>query len=309
MSTAGENGSDTMQLCASCGVAGGDDIKLKNCIACYLVKYCSVKCQRDHWPSHKKECKKRAAELKDEILFKQPESSYLGDCPICCLPLPIDPRKSTLTSCCSKQICEGCSLANQKREKEARLLPKCPFCRKAAPSSYEKFIEQLMKRVEANDPVAMCQFGTIRYQEGDYEVAFDHLMRAVALGNVAAHYQLSLVHHNGLGVERDERKELHHTEQAAIGGHPYARHNLGLKEWKIGRMDRAAKHFIIAAKLGHDISLNNVKNAYKDGVISKEEFTKALRGYQAAIAASKSPQREAFAGYAMQAWSEIGGPN
>ena len=84
-----------MMRCASCGVAGGDDIKLKKC-DCKLVKYCSVKCQRDHRPKHKKECKKRAAELRDEILFKQPESSsYLGDCPICYLPLSIDVKKSS----------------------------------------------------------------------------------------------------------------------------------------------------------------------------------------------------------------------
>jgi hypothetical protein len=56
--------------CASCGTAGVDDIKLKDCDDCDLVKYCSVKCQKDHWPKHKKECKKRAAELHDEILFK-----------------------------------------------------------------------------------------------------------------------------------------------------------------------------------------------------------------------------------------------
>ena len=36
------------------------------------------------------ERRKRAAVLRDELLFKQPESSHLGDCPICCLPLPLD---------------------------------------------------------------------------------------------------------------------------------------------------------------------------------------------------------------------------
>ena len=56
-------------LCASCGVAESDDIKLKDCSACHLVKYCSVKCQKDHRPKHKKECKKRATELKDELLL------------------------------------------------------------------------------------------------------------------------------------------------------------------------------------------------------------------------------------------------
>jgi len=105
-----------MMCCASCGTAGVDDIKLKDCSACKLVKYCGVKSQKDHRPQHKKECKKRAAELRDEMLFKQPESSYLGDCPICCLPLPLDPTKSILMACCCKLICDGCHVANQMRE-------------------------------------------------------------------------------------------------------------------------------------------------------------------------------------------------
>ena len=57
-------------------------------------------------------------------------------------------------------------------------------------------------------------------------------------------------------------------------------------------MNRAAKHFIIAAKLGLDDSLTNLKNLYKDGFVSNEDFSAALRGHQAAIAATKSPQRE-----------------
>ena len=127
-----------------------------------------MKCQKDHRPQHKKECKKRAAELKDELLFKQPESSYLGDCPICCLPLPLDNKKSTLYPCCSKVICNGCQHANRKREFEGRLQQRCPFCRKAAPKTQEQSDEQLMKRIEANDPVAMSQMGKDKYEEGDY---------------------------------------------------------------------------------------------------------------------------------------------
>lgn len=87
-----EAGNVTMR-CASCGTAAAaHDIQLKKCAACHLVRYCSVSCQRDHRPQHKRECKKRAAELRDELLLKQPESSYLGDCPICCLPLSIDTK-------------------------------------------------------------------------------------------------------------------------------------------------------------------------------------------------------------------------
>ena len=57
-------------------------------------------------------------------------------------------------------------------------------------------------------------------------------------------------------------------------------------------MDRAAKHWIIAAKLGFEKSLKSLKDLYKDGDVSKEDFNAALRGYQAAIDATKSPQRE-----------------
>jgi hypothetical protein len=71
-----------MMCCAACGIAGEDDIQLKTCTACKSVRYCSVKCQKEHRSQHKRECKKRAAELRDEILFKQRESSHKGDCPI-----------------------------------------------------------------------------------------------------------------------------------------------------------------------------------------------------------------------------------
>ena len=69
---------EMMSHCASCGKPENDDVKLKKCAACHLVRYCSVKCQKDHRPKHKKECKKRAAELHDEILFKEPESTHFG---------------------------------------------------------------------------------------------------------------------------------------------------------------------------------------------------------------------------------------
>eukprot|EP00986_Skeletonema_menzelii_P001526 scaffold405_cov137-Skeletonema_menzelii.AAC.2 len=292
MSASVKSESDTMLCCASCGIAGGGDIILKKCDDCDLVKYCSIICQKEHGPKHKKECKKRMAELYDEILFKQPKSSCFGDCPICCLPLPIDPKKSILMSCCSKRICGGCDIANKKREIEGKLQQKCPFCRKAMPFTDEEFNKRLMKRIEANDPVAMCYMGGKRCDEGDYESAFEYWSKAAALGDVEAHFHLSILYDNGQGVEKDEKKELHHAEQAAISGHPMARHNLGCLEKEKGRVDRAVKHYIIAAKLGYDGSLENVKEFYKAGQASKEDFAAALRGHQAAVDATKSPMRD-----------------
>jgi hypothetical protein len=283
-----EERSTKIFCCASCGTAGVDDIELMDCTACYLVRYCSVKCQEDHRPDHEEECKQRAAELHDEILFKQPEGNYDGDCPICCLPLSFDTTRSTtiLMSCCGKIICDGCHYTNR------RLQPKCPFCRKDLPSTDEEWNERLLKRIEVNDPIALSQMGTERYDEEAYISAFGYWTRAAALGNVDAHYRLGSLYRDGEGVEKDEKRAVWHFEEAAIAGHPIARHNLGWLEVVNDRMDRAAKHWIIAAKLGFDVSLRNVKSAYKDGHVSKEDFAAALRGHHAAIVATKSPQRQ-----------------
>ncbi len=114
------NSSEADEVCASCGTAAVDEIKLKKC-ACDLVKYCSVECQKNHRPQHKKACKKRLAEIRDDRLFTQPGESSLGECPLCCLPLPLDVKKYTMMACCSKMICRGCSYANHLREEEQDL--------------------------------------------------------------------------------------------------------------------------------------------------------------------------------------------
>ena len=56
-------------ICANCGRGEENTNSLKACTACHMVKYCNRECQIAHRPQHKKECKKRAAELHDEKLF------------------------------------------------------------------------------------------------------------------------------------------------------------------------------------------------------------------------------------------------
>eukprot|EP00984_Skeletonema_dohrnii_P017434 scaffold7925_cov81-Skeletonema_dohrnii-CCMP3373.AAC.2 len=280
-------------FCVSCGIAEVDDVKLKECDDCDLVRYCSDECKQDHKSQHKKACKKRASELRDELLFKQPESSHRGDCPICMIPLPLELSKSTIQTCCSKVICQGCSHANGIREIEGELESKCPFCRKPTPSTYEQCDNQRMKRVEANDPVAIRREGRRQYDKGDYSSAFEYHTKAAELGDVAAHYYLSCMYHNGQGVEKDKGKKMYHMEQAAIGGHPDARYNLGCEEEESGNIERAVKHWIISAKLGDDDSIKELMEKFKEGCVSKDDLAAALRAHQAAVDATKSPQRDA----------------
>ncbi len=280
------------EVCTSCGVAAVDDIKLKNC-ACNLVKYCTVDCQKNHRSTHKKLCKKRLAEMHDVDLFTQPDSSHMGECPLCCLPLSIDLEKSIFMTCCSKYICKGCDCANQTREVKEGLEPRCAFCRNPSPKSAEESDRNIMKRIKNHDdPVAMTEMGKKHLEEEDYEKSFEYFTKAAELGDVAAHSCLGTLYRNGRGVEKDEKKAVYHWEQAAIGGNPYARGHLGFHEMENGRFERAAKHYIIAANLGSDLSLESVKDLFVMGIVSKEEYAAALRGYQAAVDATKSSERE-----------------
>jgi len=286
------------EVCANCGKTAVDDVKLKICTACKLVKYCSVECQRNHRPQHKKVCKKRAAQLRDNLLFTQPDGTHLGECPLCCLPQPIDGGRddmnnSMIYSCCCKRICRGCSYANYLREKEQGLEQKCPYCREELPLTKEDEVHQnYMKRAKANDPVALCELGNRCDREGNFEGAVEYWKKAAALGDIESHQNLSLMYHEGQGVERDEKKKIYHAEEAAIGGHPRARNNLSVIEQNRGRHDRAMQHLIIAAKQGFDDGLEAVKKGFSYGIVSKEDFEAALRGHQAAVDATKSEQRE-----------------
>ena len=281
----------TDEVCAYCGKAEIDEIKLKKC-ACNLVKYCGVGCQKNHRQQHKKACKKRVKEIRDDKLFTQPDESYLGECPICCLPLSLDANNNTVNSCCCKFICLGCDYANKKREMEAALEQKCTYCREPLPDTDEEYDQNLMKRVKADDPVGMFQMGSVCYNQGDCEGAIQYWTKAAALGNLDAHYNLSVMYREGGEVEKNEEKEVYHLEEAAIGGHHLARSSLGCYEGNAVRHDIAMRHFIIAAKLGYDDALEDVKKGFQRGFVSKEDYASALRGHQAAVDATKSEQRE-----------------
>ena len=234
------------------------------------------------------------AELGDELLFKQPESTHKGDCPICMIPLPIDPTKSNMWACCSKTICKGCFHVHEMGGMGMWRVPSsCPFCRKPGPTTAEEYEKLRMKRIEANDPVAMRFQGKEQNNKGNYSSGFKYLTKAAALGDVEAHFQLFQMYNTGRCVKKDLGKTLYHLQEAAIGGHPLARHNLGVYEWyNNNNAERAVKHWTISAALGYDESTKKLKKAFKEGHVSKEELAVALRAQKAAVDATKSAQRK-----------------
>ena len=168
---------------------------------------------------------------------------------------------------------------------------RCPFCRERWPNEGESD-KRLMKRIKANDPAALSQMTAECYSKGDRDIALEYWTKAAELGDLNAHQKLGYMYMKGLVVEKDEEKTVYHLEKAAIGGHPKARHNLGCKEANNGMFERAKKHWIIAANLGLHESLKALRLLYANGCASKEDYADALRAYQAAVDATKSPERE-----------------
>ena len=50
-----------------------------------------------------------------------------------------------------------------------------------------------------------------------------YLSKAAGVGEIQAHYNLSIMYQQGRDAEKDVEKETFHLEEAAIGGHPNAR--------------------------------------------------------------------------------------
>jgi hypothetical protein len=177
------------EVCASCGKAAVDDVKLKKC-ACNLVNN-MVECQRNHRPQHKTLCKKTLTEIREKDLFEQPDSSNLGECSICFFPLP---SKSTMTECCSKIICKGCEYENEKLIIQSAFQnAKCLFCREPVANSPGEAHQLTMKRIKKNDPAAMSKLGRKLCNQGDYKTALEYLTKAAKLGDRCAFWLINHV--------------------------------------------------------------------------------------------------------------------
>ena len=290
-----------LPVCANCGKGEEESDKLKACTACKMVKYCNRECQLSHRPQHKRECRKRAAELHDEKLFKQPPPKE--DCQICLIRMPSLLSGSKYMSCCGKTICSGCDYAplydNQGNEVDNE---KCPFCRAPLPDSDEGIVERLNKRMEADDPIAIHNIGC-DYQAGtcgfpqDYTKALELYHRAAELCHAESFSNIGNAYYYGRGVEVDKQKAKRYHELAAMGGDEIARHNLGLYEGRSGNLDRALKHYMIAVRDGQPKSLEEIQVLYSKGFATKEDYAKALRSYQAYLDVIKSDHRDRAAAF------------
>ena len=267
-------------------------------VKCKDVKYCNATCKKKHRSKHKKQCERRVAEMHEDMLFKEPPPEC-GDCPICFLQLPSLGSGRSYKICCGKEICSGCFHAPV-CDNQGNIIPdkKCPFCRTPNPTTYEDIIERFKKRMEVGDAQAFCIMGNA-YAHGRYGL-LQNSAKAVELwrkGGKVGYNNIGKAYGFGIGVERDEKMAKHCYELAAMEGCSYARHDLGVNEYKAGNYDRALKHCMIAVRGGDTDSVKEIQRMYKDGYATKDHYAKALRDYQAYLVEIKSPQRDKAAAF------------
>ena len=280
--------------CAHCGKEGSE--VTNTCNKCKSVMYCNAACKKRHRHLHKKVCEEyaqRAAELYDDMLFKQPTPKK--DCPICMLRLPTISTGSLYKPCCGKLICKGCIYAVQETVEGGDDI--CPFCKTPASSDNEWVNKRLNERMDINDPRAIYNLG-VNYYHGlyglpqNYAKALELLLRAGELGCADAYGKTGVAYKNGEGVDVDLKKAEHYFELAAMGGDSFARNNLGVMEGELGNYDRAMKHWMIAVRDGDDKALQNITILYSKGHATKDDHAKALRSYQACLDEIRSDQRD-----------------
>ncbi|EJK58157.1 hypothetical protein THAOC_21739 [Thalassiosira oceanica] len=238
-----------------------------------------------------------AADLKFErALMASGHERPDGDvCPICYLyiGLPVE-RNARMNACCTKLVCNGCILAARQR---GMLFDRCPFCRANLAVDEPSLLAMIRKRVDKRDAGAICFLGSLYEKEKlglakDVPRAIELWTEAADLGSIDAHYQLGCVYCTNEGAKEDKPRGIRHWKQAAIKGHSLSRHNLGCVEHQKGNYQIAVQHWMISAKMGHERSLNFIKEMFKEGCTTKAQYAEALLGYRDAVEEMKSPQRE-----------------
>ena len=231
-----------------CGVTGRDKVN-QVCAACRAVRYCSRKCQKQHWSSrggnHRAHCQPppdgAAASGPPSASPRAPPPAAVParggndaddpehSCPIC---LVNEDDRGQCGQCfeCGQLYCGECNVA----ETLGRIAA-CPTCRAPLAVSDESTVERLLRLVGRSPgrhtPVAQSNLGAM-YQNGtgvpqDHTEAARLYQLAADQGDAMAQWGLGVMYHNGTGVLQDNPKAARLFKLAADQGYQPAQDALG----------------------------------------------------------------------------------
>ena len=173
---------------------------------------------------------------------------------------------------------------------------KCPFCNsERMGKTDEEKVEEIMRRVEANDAGAVYILGC-SYDDGSRGLqqnrtkAKEVWTQAAKLGSSKADFALGRFY----DVGGDLKKAKFYYETAAMAGHESARNNLGIMEGKSGNAKRGVKHLRIAASAGSYHAMHTMRKLFENGLVSRNAMGSTLTAYNNACVEMRSEARDAF---------------
>ena len=177
----------------------------------------------------------------------------------------------------------------------------CPFCRTVDESDKQWELEQEIKRANAGQPGAMRRIAGFHYfghgkyyPQKDKAEGWKWYMRAVEAGSGEAAMDVGKLYWEGDFVEKDDAKALEYSQKAASLGEIHAYKFIGDILMKRGDLEEAMLNYRKALICGlSDASLfKRIRNGFKDGYITRDEYAYTLKEYQATSEEAKSEGRE-----------------
>ena len=230
------------------------------------------------------------------------------ECPICMLPLPFAASENIYCVTCGKTVCVGCVLSSAKVhikdggdvETASAKAMTCPLCRSNTALDGDKSaLKALMKRANTVNHEAMYHLGRY-YFDGEMGLRQDKAEglkwyhRAIEAGSGKAALLLGGCYSNGDGVDKDIEKALEYFQKAADLGFSPAFALIGNLLMKKGEVEEGMLNFRKAVMCGYcnDDLFNKLRNGFKYGYITKDEYAFTLRENQKACNEMKSDGRE-----------------
>lgn len=133
---------------------------------------------------------------------------------------------------------------------------------------------------------------TALYDSGDYSAAFQKAQAAADAGDAKGHEWLGYFYEDGVGVEANLAKAIHHYRVAiADGGQSYAQWRLGvlIDQGKAeGTLEEAFGLFELSAKQGQTEAMVSLGVMHATGRGTPQDFAACLESYMRAARAGES---------------------
>mmetsp|Transcript_185 Transcript_185/g.476 ORF Transcript_185/g.476 Transcript_185/m.476 type:complete len:350 (-) Transcript_185:97-1146(-) len=247
-------------------------------------------------------------------------------CSLCKVTLPLKQSQKTFLLCCGTEICRACNASAyaagiptkkesnnnsdddeideieeievDEDETKEELSMCCVLCNSEAPAGVENILNLLQLRIEEDqDPNAMHVLSGLYWDENGVEnnpqKALELCTRAAEADHAEACHELALVYCEGkYGIAQDLDKGKLLLFKAARLGSAVSFNALGGLMIQEGNVQLGTRYWLLGASNGEEYALHNVKKAFEGKVISKEDYALALRAYQTAHGATRSPKRD-----------------